>query len=645
MTGMKESSTLHMAIILLFVICLTALAGAGCMEHTGYRDMKNRTEAAVEIALKDPIVREQIPIATGEYEIVDAGPVQYEQTGPNGTFSGTFTAVTFRCCEQRSLYRVIVDDSNATIVSRYWQWVKEPFPCNGGEPPAEYSTIKEASAAVAPGCPLAVPLSIPATYSFSLVRVYGDPCPRRDIVYTRGSDELRLVHVCKGNPPYAFALSGNGAYDVTIGGARGQFVRGIGQNQVSWSDEQGSYWLLGDLQEEEILAVASSVKLFTPESGRDTEKAERHSLNVLRGESFSINGSVPYSRITRVQVWVLDGEITVHSVPVMPDGMFRFTFEKEETVAFPRDFSIAVVVHYPHSPDHFSIAWDESEGKAVTEWEEISPSILTYLQDNTLYPTTRAGYLEQAILKSGEGNSAETYFLNGVDGWIMIDPVGPASPGTLKIRGSTSLPEGTPLSVAVMTALFHPTPKNYDWSHEIADGSTRVVPGTGGINRFSCEIDTSDLYPGNYLIGVESRDDSLQADATGTTKLMGPVYGQQEEGNVINWSRLDLPPLLVNEEMKPEMLDGALRLVPPGTRACNNEIPYGSIIDCAPDGICRVFDQSGVQFLAVYYSNEARMMEVPDGAMIDTERVGNVTFVELDGHVILVKIDENTGTA
>jgi len=50
--------------------------------------------------------------------------------------------------------------------------------------------------------------------------------------------------------------------------------------------------------------------------------------------------------------------------------------------------------------------------------------------------------------------------------------------------------------------------------------------------------------------------------------------------------------------------------------------------------------QSGVQFSAVYDSNEAHSMEVPDGAMIDTIRAGDVTFIELTGNVILIKIDE-----
>ena len=88
------------------------------------------------------------------------------------------------------------------------------------------------------------------------------------------------------------------------------------------------------------------------------------------------------------------------------------------------------------------------------------------------------------------------------------------------------------------------------------------------------------------------------------------------------------------------MLDGGWRIVPPGTQKSNNEVPYGSIIDCTTDGICRIFNQSGIQFFAVYDSNEAHSMEVPNGAMVDTERVGNVTFIELNGEVILTKIDE-----
>jgi hypothetical protein len=86
------------------------------------------------------------------------------------------------------------------------------------------------------------------------------------------------------------------------------------------------------------------------------------------------------------------------------------------------------------------------------------------------------------------------------------------------------------------------------------------------------------------------------------------------------------------------MEDGGL--FRPELKISNNEVPYGSIINCASDRIGRIFNQSGVRFLVVYDSNEAHPMEVANGSMVDTERVGNVRFIELNGEMILTKIDE-----
>jgi len=138
-------------------------------------------------------------------------------------------------------------------------------------PPVEYATVEEATEALGrTGCPLACPGTLPAGYSLSLVREYGDPCPRRDIVYTRGIEELRLVQVCPGHPPYAFAITGKVADEVVIRGSPGKFVEGIGQNQLAWADSHGSYWLISSLPKEDLQEVAWSVKLLsfqkTPET-------------------------------------------------------------------------------------------------------------------------------------------------------------------------------------------------------------------------------------------------------------------------------------------------------------------------------------------------------------------------------------------
>jgi len=258
---------LKAGIIILVAVIIGVILGAGCLEDPGLVTQGFQNETAIALALGDSIVKEQIQVESGEYEIVDVGPVQYGQTGPAGIISGTFTSVTFRRSGQRSLYRVIIDDANATILYRYWQYVKEPYPCSGGGFPIEYATLDEASFAPGTGCPLANPNTLPAGYTLSLVREYGEPCPRRDIVYTRDSGEFRMVQVCPGHSPYAFAITGKGADEVVIRGSPGEFVEGIGQNQLAWTDAHGSYWLIGDMSREDLVAVASSVEPYSRVDG------------------------------------------------------------------------------------------------------------------------------------------------------------------------------------------------------------------------------------------------------------------------------------------------------------------------------------------------------------------------------------------
>ncbi|WP_157200249.1 hypothetical protein [Methanogenium cariaci] len=54
-----------------------------------------------------------------------------------------------------------------------------------------------------------------------------------------------------------------------------------------------------------------------------------------------------------------------------------------------------------------------------------------------------------------------------------------------------------------MTTITHPTPKNYDWSHERADMNTTVTwinaTTRGG---FSCMVNASLLRPGEYRLEV-----------------------------------------------------------------------------------------------------------------------------------------------
>lgn len=362
--------------------------------------------------------------------------------------------------------------------------------------------------------------------------------------------------------------------------------------------------------------------------------------NIIRGEPFTIEGTVPDRSVTHVQVWMLNGTISTTLIPVLPDGSYRYILDRGQTATLSRTYSWVVIVHFPAPPDHFGVTLDNATGDVMGL--EHGTMVLLYPAGElaSFYPSTLVDYLEKEITRADRGDSCEAYFLNGKDAWIAIDPIDTIQPGSLLVTGTTNLPLGTPLSLSVTTTNLHPTPKVYDWSHEIAQGNTAVTRGTGRNNSFSGRVDTSLLNSGKYFVMVESGDEAWQSDAVVIVDLVAPENPQTNRKNWIDWDRLALPPLQVNESIVPILPDGAWRIVPPGTGTRNSDLPFGSILYCASDGICRGFDRNGTQFLAVYNSNEARTMEVPNGAMVDSGRMGNVTFVELGGNLILTRIDE-----
>ncbi|MDE4908816.1 DUF4367 domain-containing protein [Methanogenium marinum] len=247
-----------------YIACLTLVLAAGCLDNEADTPAVNETEKAIEIALANPEVQESIPVDTGAYEILDAGPAHYEATGPEGSISWTGTEMKFRVINQSSVYYVFVDVPNGTVVRNYWQYIKDPLPCMQTGPPEEYASLEEAAEASGPDCRLAAPYYVPEGYGFSKVQVFGDPCPRRQIYYTSQDDTLRLVQTCAGDPPWAFAISALKYSTVMVNGAEAKVVDGISETQISWTTTGNtSYWLWGNFDTDELHKVAQSVAPFT----------------------------------------------------------------------------------------------------------------------------------------------------------------------------------------------------------------------------------------------------------------------------------------------------------------------------------------------------------------------------------------------
>lgn len=83
------------------IACLTLVLAAGCLDNSAETPDVNKTEAAIEIALADPEVQENIPVDTGAYEVVSVGPGGFESAGPEGTVSWRGMEVALRVTNRR----------------------------------------------------------------------------------------------------------------------------------------------------------------------------------------------------------------------------------------------------------------------------------------------------------------------------------------------------------------------------------------------------------------------------------------------------------------------------------------------------------------------------------------------------------------
>ena len=248
------------------------------------------------------------------------------------------------------------------------------------------------------------------------------------------------------------------------------------------------------------------------------------------------------------------------------------------------------------------------------------------------------GSLIRAITDPVSRDSCTIYQVVAEQPWIEIDPMGTARKNTIRVSGTTNLPEGERLGVHVMTIVMHPTPRNYDWSHERAETNTTVEWINATTRGFSCTVNTSLLRPGTYFVEVSPHSDRYDVETTQVFNLLPEPSPTLLPQNPIDWEDLNLPELAVNRSMEPVLLTHQVVLVPADERTKDYEIPYGAVMLFSTDGIVRLFDNEGTQIAAFYDSNALGFTQVPNGAMVSTEEY--VTSVSLGGTRILTKIHE-----
>ena len=230
--------------------------------------------------------------------------------------------------------------------------------------------------------------------------------------------------------------------------------------------------------------------------------------------------------------------------------------------------------------------------------------------------------------------------------WIQIDPISDKFVGeSFTITSTTNLSAGEEILVQVYSGTHFNGPKIQTWEFYGATGSVKVIQGNRGINTISFVVNSSTLYnssplqPDEYIV----TEDAIIQPVTGTALfnvIPAPVsYGKTplKTKNFIDWEKLDLPPLQINNSMQPEIPKFAINFNTDSP--FQGQLPHGSIVVFSPDSIVRVFDKNGKQTATYLDFNTLRSAGVPSGSVVDVS-VGNVSTVTFGGERILTLIFE-----
>jgi hypothetical protein len=212
--------------------------------------------------------------------------------------------------------------------------------------------------------------------------------------------------------------------------------------------------------------------------------------------------------------------------------------------------------------------------------------------------------------------------------WIKIDPISDKQAGDLfTINASTNLSAGNEILVQIYNSRIV---RNITGTL----GTVKVIQGTGGINTISFVVNSSEFKPDEYIVTEEALGLGT-FDIAFFNIFQKPVSSGNvtlKPKNFIDWEKLDLPPLKINNSMQPENPPFAI----PDSEKC--QTTNGSIILFSTDGIVRIFDKSGAQTGACYNSADFHSHGIPSGSMINIR--GNVTTVTVGGERILTEIHE-----
>jgi hypothetical protein len=224
---------------------------------------------------------------------------------------------------------------------------------------------------------------------------------------------------------------------------------------------------------------------------------------IANGDPVFIHGIATGHPGNGLQIWLLGyNYVKISSVYTNADNTYEFELKSADTQNLaPGQYY--VLVQHPMMNGEFDIFYDNSKGSVINRQLGTGTSIFQLTGTGSLQTPDGANALMRAINSQNlDDTFATTSFIIG-NPTAFIDPIGDHAVGDkFTITGSTNIAAGNNLLVEITSSSFKPSQKSQSSEFSGSSGTVTVRAGSGGMNRWSFDVDASTFRPDEYLVRI-----------------------------------------------------------------------------------------------------------------------------------------------
>ena len=232
--------------------------------------------------------------------------------------------------------------------------------------------------------------------------------------------------------------------------------------------------------------------------------ASSNTVTITNGDSVFIHGIATGHPQKGLQLWIISHNyLKVTTFAVNDDNTYEYEFKPADTQNLASGQYFFLVQH-PMMNGQFDIIYDRASGKIINkQLGEGGMEIFTISGAGSLQGPDSAQALVNAIDSQNIDDTFATYSFYISPPTVLIDPIGDHNVGDkFTISGSTNLAADDDLMIEVTSSSFKPTEKAQSGEFSGLSKAVKVVPGSGGNNRWSIDVDSTTFKADEYIVKV-----------------------------------------------------------------------------------------------------------------------------------------------